>query len=92
MYAPGIPDGVWAHGDFDYNGFVDDDDVTILGVFYDPSAPPLSSAPSNETASALQPVSAVPEPHSLTLLLFSGAILLAARKFRARHTPCPRLF
>ena len=28
----------WALGDFDYNGFVDDDDVTLLGVFYDPTA------------------------------------------------------
>ena len=23
-------------GDFDYNGFVDDDDVTLLGVYYNP--------------------------------------------------------
>jgi hypothetical protein len=32
-------------GDFDFNGFVDDDDVTLLSALYDPSAPPLASAP-----------------------------------------------
>jgi hypothetical protein len=35
---------VWALGDFDYNGFVDDDDVTLLNAFYDPSAPPLDTS------------------------------------------------
>ena len=35
-------------GDFDYNGFVDNDDVTLLGVFYNPSSPlpsPLAPVP-----------------------------------------------
>jgi hypothetical protein len=29
-YAPGAPNAVWALGDFDYNGFVDDDDDVTL--------------------------------------------------------------
>ena len=36
----------WALGDFDYNGLVDDDDVTLLGVFYQPT-PPAAVAPSS---------------------------------------------
>jgi hypothetical protein len=36
-----VPQPHWALGDFDYNGFVDDDDVTLLGAFYNPKAAPL---------------------------------------------------
>jgi hypothetical protein len=53
----------WYTGDFDYNGFVDDDDVTLLGVFYDPAAAPVGGAPMAPGNS----VAAVPEPTSLLL-------------------------
>jgi hypothetical protein len=35
-YAPATVNDLWALGDFDYNGFVDDDDATLLGAFYNP--------------------------------------------------------
>jgi hypothetical protein len=37
----------WLAGDFDYNGFVDDDDVTLLGVFYEPAGPLGQAPPAN---------------------------------------------
>ena len=40
-FDPARPSNEWALGDFDYNGFVDDDDVTLLGALYDPSDQPL---------------------------------------------------
>jgi hypothetical protein len=67
----------WALGDFDYNGFVDDDDVTLLGAFYDPSAASLV-VPSADAATA---TAAVPEPASVTLVLLAGAVAaIAARR------------
>jgi hypothetical protein len=62
---------VWAFGDFDHNGFVDDD-VTLLGAFYNPSAAPL--APSVDGGVALDAV-AVPEPQSLFLIVTGFAVL-----------------
>jgi hypothetical protein len=41
-YAPGMPQPDWAFGDFDYNGYADDDDVTLLGAFYMPGGQALS--------------------------------------------------
>jgi hypothetical protein len=74
-------------GDFDYNGFVDDDDVTLLGAFYDPSAASLVVAdPSGAN------VAAVPEPTSAllvaTALLGLGIVPLIRRAkfFRRRST------
>jgi hypothetical protein len=55
----------WANGDFDYNGFVDDDDVTLLGALYNPGAPP-ALAPAAISGSG---VAAVPEPGTVALLL-----------------------
>jgi hypothetical protein len=63
-------------GDFDFNGFVDDDDVTLLGVFYDLSAPPLA-APGDS-------FSAVPEPGTLALLIASPIGILLARVVRRK--------
>jgi hypothetical protein len=57
---------------FDYNGFVDDDDVTLLGAFYDPSAVPLVASASAATAN----VAGVPEPQTWDLII-SGAIVVA---------------
>ena len=34
----------WGNGDFNYDGRVDDSDVTLLGAFYDESATPVSAA------------------------------------------------
>ena len=34
----------WCNGDFNYDGKVDDLDVTLLGAFYDEFATPLSAA------------------------------------------------
>ena len=59
-----MPQPHWALGDFDYNGFVDDDDVTLLGAFYNPAAASLI-APTPAGASS---VAVVPEPSSLALL------------------------
>jgi hypothetical protein len=70
----GVGDAPWALGDFDYNGFVNDDDVTLLGVFYNPSAPPLNS-PAAPGANA---VAAVPEPSTLALLGATVAALTFA--------------
>src|SRR4029079_8931698 len=73
-YAPGVPNPSWALGDFDYNGFVDDDDVTLLGAFYDPSAVSLPSPLDGTTRSQPMNVSAIPEPSTLAVLLV--AVLL----------------
>jgi hypothetical protein len=78
--AEAILQPLWALGDFDYNGFVDDDDVTLLGVFYDPSAAPLVSG----AGVSGDGVAAVPEPGTLMLagivtLATVGRILLANR-------------
>jgi hypothetical protein len=76
-YAPGVPQPAWVLGDFDYNGFVDDDDVTLLGVFYDPSAAPIP-APAATTA-----VAAVPDPATVTLFaLMVAAWAIAALRRR----------
>jgi hypothetical protein len=57
-------------GDFDYNGFVDDDDVTLLGAFYDPSDAPLVSG----GVVSGEGVAAVPERSTAALVV----LLLAA--------------
>jgi hypothetical protein len=62
----------WALGDFDYNGFVDDDDVTLLGAFYDPFA--ASLAPPAEPGASGR-AAFVPEPSALGL---AGCSLLLA--------------
>jgi hypothetical protein len=79
-YAPGVPQPSWALGDFDYNGFVDDDDVTLLGAFYNPSAPPLAAPMAVSGAG----VAAVPEPHTMYLLLVvtGGALAIACARRR----------
>jgi hypothetical protein len=56
---------------------VNDDDVTLLGVFYDPSAPPLIAP-----VVAANTVTAVPEPSTWPLLVIS---LLIGLKFAARR-------
>jgi hypothetical protein len=65
-------------GDFDYNGFIDDDDVTLLGAFYDPAVAPLISAP---PANA---IAAVPEPHT-GMLAVAGSMALVT--FVLRRVP-----
>jgi hypothetical protein len=82
-YAPGVPNPHWALGDFDYNGFVDDDDVTLLGAFYDPAAAPLSTAPV-ESSSASTPLTAVPEPASMTLFICAALAMLLGAACRAK--------
>jgi hypothetical protein len=78
-YAPGVPQPSWTLGDFDYNGFVDDDDVTLLGAFYNPSAAPLiTPAPSGAAD-----VAAVPEPASFLL----GVVAAAGIGFFAWRRP-----
>jgi hypothetical protein len=75
-------------GDFDYNGFVDDDDVTLLGVFYDPAASPVSVPLANLSSSVPSSnVVAVPEPSTLVLCLIAGcaaALWVAAHHHRRR--------
>jgi hypothetical protein len=75
----GVPNANWAAGDFDYNGFVDDDDVTLLGAFYDPSATPITSPGGG--------VAAVPEPATVTLLGATVAVcaIAAVRRRTARR-------
>jgi hypothetical protein len=63
-------------GDFDYNGFVDDDDVTLLGAFYDPSAPPLAALGTS--------VSAVPEPGTVAFLATGLLGILLAQAVRRK--------
>jgi hypothetical protein len=65
MYAPGTANAAWANGDFDYNGFVDDDDVTLLGALYAPGDAPLP-------APAIGGVAAVPEPSTWLMLTLGG--------------------
>jgi hypothetical protein len=88
LHAPGLPQPSWALGDFDYNGFVDDDDVTLLGAFYDPSAPPLNS---QAVPGVIAPagVVAVPEPSTavsaLLVLVFAAVTrLLVCRRRLSR--------
>jgi hypothetical protein len=92
-YAPGVPQPSWALGDFDYNGFVDDDDVTLLGALYDPSAPPLTTPPAEsligppaEPGAKVEPgangVAAVPEPATVILLGVAIAVGLTAARRR----------
>jgi hypothetical protein len=69
----------WALGDFDYNGFVDDDDVTLLGVFYDPSAPALITVAQPIASN----VAAVPEPATIALVVILVGIVLVLRRSRA---------
>jgi hypothetical protein len=70
FYSPGVANGNWANGDFDYNGFVDDDDVTLLGALYEPGS----------LAAASGPVSAVPEPSTLVLVLIASAAMFLNRR------------
>ena len=72
----GVPQPSWALGDFDYNGFVDDDDVTLLGAFYDPSVPPLAVATTTDTAAA------VPEPGAFVLATLAALALASAASRR----------
>lgn len=57
----GLPNANWAMGDFDYNGFVDDDDVTLLGAFYQPPAAAALTLPSPEGRGVIE-VAAPPLP------------------------------
>jgi len=78
--ARGISKPSWDLGDFDYNGFVDDDDVTLLRVFCDPSASP------NTIATALgdrQGAIAIPDTSTLVLAAF-GVLLLSKRRWHFR--------
>jgi hypothetical protein len=68
-------------GDFDYNGFVDDDDVTLLGAFYDANAAPLAAPTAEATAS----VAAVPEPSTWAIVLSAAVTFCAGRTFRRRR-------
>ncbi|MEX2138449.1 MAG: PEP-CTERM sorting domain-containing protein, partial [Pirellulales bacterium] len=57
-------------GDFTYDGAVNDDDVTLLGALYDPTAMPVGGAAAPlalETA-----VAAVPEPATWLMLTLGG--------------------
>ena len=79
------------NGDFNYDGKVDDSDVTLLGAFYDESATPLSAATLTArygaefaAAFAAGQAMAVPEPASVILLALASAAL-APRRFR-KHT------
>jgi hypothetical protein len=88
-YAPGVPQASWALGDFDYNGFVDDDDVTLLGAFYDPAAQALTQASPDLPAAGARRgvvVAAVPEPHTMWLLLVGSAGALAIACSRRRKS------
>jgi hypothetical protein len=55
-------------GDFDYDGDVDDNDVTLVSALYNPTAPPLPAP----TAAAAGTVAAVPEPGTWLLLTLGG--------------------
>jgi hypothetical protein len=68
-FAPGFTKPRWDLGDFDYNGFVDNDDVTLLGVYYNPSALPIPSPSEGDG------VAAVPEPATV-VMLWSGLIAI----------------
>jgi hypothetical protein len=61
-----VANASWANGDFDYNGFVDDDDVTLLGALYNPSLPPI---PAPDAGGG---VAAVPEPATWLMLTLGG--------------------
>ena len=80
-YAPGVAQASWALGDFDYNGFVDDDDITLLGVFYDPSAPPVLAPIAVSGAG----VAAVPDPSAIWLFIAGCASALALTHRRNRN-------
>jgi hypothetical protein len=84
-YAPGVPQPSWALGDFDYNSFVDDDDITLLGAFYDPAAAPLAVARTGGTPAA----SVVPEPAGVLLALVAVANigLVCRQRRRAKRPP-----
>ena len=47
-FAPGFDKPAWALGDFEYNGFVDNDDVTLLDAFYNPAAGPAPACAEDE--------------------------------------------
>jgi hypothetical protein len=48
-YAPGRLELRWAFGDFDYDGRVNDDDVTLISALYNPQATPPTPAISSAT-------------------------------------------
>ncbi|MEX2141934.1 MAG: hypothetical protein WD894_21895 [Pirellulales bacterium] len=68
---------------------MDDDDVTLLGVFYNPSAAPLITPAPGVAASG--GVAAVPEPASLALVgvmsLALGAIAVVRVRYVALLSP-----
>jgi hypothetical protein len=57
----------WALGDFTYDGAVNDDDVTLIGALYDPSATPIPAP-----LAAAGTVAAVPEPSTWLMLSLGG--------------------
>jgi hypothetical protein len=90
-YAPDVPLPAWALGDFDYNGFVDDD-ATMLGAFYDAAAGPLS-APfatgdsmwrAEPGAGVAAAANAVPEPSTMVLVAALLAVVGFLRTRRKR--------
>jgi hypothetical protein len=76
-YAPAMPQPQWAFGDFDYNGFVDDNDVTLLGAFYQPGGEALSlpsRRPGGSSTTGRGVETAPPNDEDNLLDLLAGAL------------------
>jgi hypothetical protein len=76
------------------NGFVDDDDLTLLGAFFDPAAAPLISPAPLVSGGGVsgEGLSAVPEPATVVLaaMAVAAVALLGARRGRRGQQACRR--